>query len=373
MVRVTSLKLLVNVFIGCCVLVYVYIYHFSYSAVQARKKMLKEQIAQLVLENVHIGLLGEDNKYKVSFGMGNDSIVQEFVILKEKPKHEYDYKYILIWTLNSTVPFVYWPPGRNGFIDKNCQYTNCFISSDKNYFSELTEWDALMFHIAEYTLTGNFYNHPSPEVRSTHQEYILASIESSHYYPICDEKWNNYFNWTMTYVLDSDVPWEYFAIRNLTDNQIIGPGVNVPWKENMNRLSEEKKQILKKKTKAVAWWVSNCYSPSRRELYAGELKTELETFGMVLDIFGDCGRNRCDEATCDKKLKDEYFFYLSFENSFAPDYTTEKFLNAMRNNAVPVVWGASDYSRYFIIQSPIFLKICVMLMYRKLLYFPKNN
>ncbi|KAJ2937861.1 hypothetical protein O0L34_g18682 [Tuta absoluta] len=45
-------------------------------------------------------------------------------------------------------------------------------------------------------------------------------------------------------------------------------------------------------------------------------------------------------------IKNNYYFYLSFENSFCDDYVTEKLLNAVQNYAVPIVYGGANYSRF---------------------------
>jgi hypothetical protein len=41
-----------------------------------------------------------------------------------------------------------------------------------------------------------------------------------------------------------------------------------------------------------------------------------------------------------------YFFYLSFENSFCPDYVTEKLYTAFETGTVPVVFGGANYSLF---------------------------
>ncbi|XP_063375065.1 alpha-(1,3)-fucosyltransferase C-like [Cydia amplana] len=49
---------------------------------------------------------------------------------------------------------------------------------------------------------------------------------------------------------------------------------------------------------------------------------------------------------CLKLIQEQYYFYLSFENSFSEDYVTEKLLTALENYAVPVVYGGANYTRF---------------------------
>ncbi len=82
------------------------------------------------------------------------------------------------------------------------------------------------------------------------------------------------------------------------------------------------KELFKSKQKLVAWFVSNCHSWSKRELYVKELQKFIP-----VDIYGPCGNLSCPrnkEAECDAMLERDYKFYLSFENSICHQYTTEK-------------------------------------------------
>ena len=61
-----------------------------------------------------------------------------------------------------------------------------------------------------------------------------------------------------------------------------------------------------------------------------------------VDIYGKCGNLQCsrkDEESCWKKVAEEYYFYLAFENSICKDYVTEKFFNAMNHTVIPITLG----------------------------------
>lgn len=137
-------------------------------------------------------------------------------------------------------------------------------------------------------------------------------------------------------------------------------------RQQIAQASENQTEILRKlvhrKRKQVAWFVSNCHTPSEREIYAAELEKHIK-----VDVFGSCGKLECrDRLQCcnlnlliivhflfcckmlsnlDGMLEQDYKFYLSFENSICVDYVTEKFYNALLFNTVPIVYGGADYSR----------------------------
>jgi len=45
-------------------------------------------------------------------------------------------------------------------------------------------------------------------------------------------------------------------------------------------------------------------------------------------------------------LKRDYKFYLAFENSFCPDYVTEKLFKPLYYDTVPIVMGSVDYNSF---------------------------
>lgn len=273
------------------------------------------------------------------------------------PKHERrkvnSLKYILQWTSDSNVPFVYMGKGREGFVTRNCPHTNCFVTSNKAYLGDYTKFDVVAFAGPELS-KGIIYGINKPERRSPHQKYVFASIEAADNYPICSNEYDGFFNWTWTYKLDSVVHWGYIVIRDL-ENNIIGPNKSMNWlkPDEMRPVSDEFKNRLKTKTKAAAWFVSNCISKSNREKVARELQLELSKYicdgtTCEVDVYGSCGVLMCSrdhENECDKNIERAYYFYLAFENAFSEDYVTEKLLRALKNNAVPIVYGGANYTR----------------------------
>jgi hypothetical protein len=80
---------------------------------------------------------------------------------------------------------------------------------------------------------------------------------------------------------------------------------------------------------------------------------------IPVDVFGKCLENhksclRKKDASiqplyyvkreCDEER--DYLFYLSFENSFCPDYVKEKFYRAVEMGTVSVVFGGVNYSLF---------------------------
>ena len=154
------------------------------------------------------------------------------------------------------------------------------------------------------------------------------------------EPLNGLFNWTMTYRLDSDIVQPYGWIEPLD-----AFGLN-PKPETISGAIKmiADRSLVSKKTKLVAWMVSNCASKNLREKYVNALAKHVS-----IDVYGDCGSLRCDRddmAGCYAMIERDYKFYISFENSFCDDYVTEKLYSILNLDVVPIVLGGANYS-YF--------------------------
>lgn len=291
----------------------------------------------LSLEN-NIDILSETLRLKQSKDKKNE--------VHDPEEKTEDIKYILLWTNPRASPFVYMGEGRQGFIDNGCPYTNCYSTGNRDYLGDVTKFDVVAFNGPQVYL---YRKELLPKTRSPHQKYVFGTIESADNYPICDDKFNGFFNWTWTYKLTSDSRWGYVVVRDKEKN-IIGPNVEMHWmkQEDMDPVGEEFKNQLKSKTAAAAWFVSNCRSKSKRENFNKDLVNELKAYNLTVDVYGQCGPLKCERNKhddCTDMVKKKYYFYLAFENSFSEDYVTEKLLHALQNDAIPIVYGGANYTR----------------------------
>lgn len=274
------------------------------------------------------------------------AVVLIFIIfntIKVKSYHEKKFGiiYILIWTDSSKEPFRWWSDKRKSLKTMNCKFQNCFIVRERDYFEDLTDYDAVLFNVLGIT-------DDVPLTRSDNQLYVFVALESATFLKM-GESWNWFFNYTFTYKLDSDITFPYFVVRNKRD-EIIGPKINAHYR-NVTRMKPTAKSViekLKNKTIAAAWFVTNCEAGNKRLDYGHGLNSALSKYNLNLDIYGRCGNRECPKhrfEECLGVVEKSYYFYLAFENSNSEDYVTEKLMTALNHYTVPVVLGGADYSR----------------------------
>lgn len=203
---------------------------------------------------------------------------------------------------------------------KQCEYKNCYLIDDK---CDITRSDAVMFFAPKFNL-----KHVPKKIPG--QIYVYFNFEPPCYTRgrVKNNKWQNFFNWTFHYRRDSDIMQPYVLFKKRHQNST----------KNQEDVLED---LVKKKNKTIAWFVSHCKTESRREKYVDNLQKLLK-----VDIYGKCGPLKCKSMSSRWEcldLLDEYHFYLGFENSICRDYVTEKqlFTAYLKNNIISVTRGSS--------------------------------
>lgn len=274
-------------------------------------------------------------------------IIIIFIMVNYNVKSNHEKKpgimYMLLWSALETEPFRFWSTKHKSLNLMNCKFQNCYVIKNREYFQDITDYDAILF-----TVKGLGSGEDLPLARSDNQLYVFVSLESPKYYPF-DKMWNWFFNYTWTYKLDSDIIHPYFIVRNKR-GEVVGPKINTRWR-NVTRMRPTQKSIvekLKNKDIAAAWFVTNCFGKSKRLIYGHGLNRALGKFNLSVDIYGQCGNKNCSRdkwEDCLNMVELRYYFYLAFENSHCEDYVTEKLMTALEHYAIPVVLGGANYSR----------------------------
>ncbi|XP_070490701.1 alpha-(1,3)-fucosyltransferase C-like [Chironomus tepperi] len=224
--------------------------------------------------------------------------------------------------------------------DMNCPVTNCIFSHNRKYLPSLSDYDAIVFHVAQPMDVKDVLRS-----RKDNQIYIMANQESPVHTAHNLKRDNNFFNMTFTYRLDSDILFPYATIMDIKSGVIVAPSRNANWMEPENVTDPRILNIIKSKSKMAAWFVSRCKSFSNREV----LTQKLQQF-INIDIYGKCGNHSCprtDQNQCLDMLNSTYKFYLAFENSICTDYMTEKVFLNMDNYVIPILYnGVTDMQHF---------------------------
>ncbi|XP_066953053.1 alpha-(1,3)-fucosyltransferase C-like [Macrobrachium rosenbergii] len=228
-------------------------------------------------------------------------------------------KKILFWNDVFGNKSFYFGFGREPFVKAKCPVSSCFTTANRSLFSP-EEVDAVIWHVRSEDKS-------LPPVRSPHTRYVFWSLESPPHMFTDLKLFDNIFNWTFTYRLDSDFPNPYITVyRRRTPKSML-----------LSRNYASGKKSL------AAWFVSNCITDSGRETLVKTLQRWIK-----IDVYGFCGPFKCrrveGETNCYEMLERNYKFYLSFENSLCQDYATEKVFSIIRYNVVPVVYGLGNYT-----------------------------
>ncbi|XP_045521219.1 alpha-(1,3)-fucosyltransferase C-like, partial [Pieris brassicae] len=231
------------------------------------------------------------------------------------------------------------------FIKQKCPHINCYISYDKNLLKDdHRNFDAVVFKVRDIM---KLMEKNIKITRSPNQIYVFNSLEPSDMHPVCNPIFDNFFNWTWTYKLNSEISHPFFNIYDI-NNEIVGPKLFINWTRQMDH-TDKYKSRMRKKTKAVAWIVTECKLKVKHQEFINEFKNELKGYNYTLDIYGPCGDKKCPKRStknCYDIIEQHYFFQMVLEETFAEDYITERMVRAMTHISIPIVLGGSHYNRF---------------------------
>jgi len=228
------------------------------------------------------------------------------------------------------------------FKRKKCLVTNCNLTYQKQNF---VKSKVVIFHA---------YNMPSSEEmirlqrrRPRDQVWVYFNLENpivtSYIAPHKDRReLDNVFNWTMTFMRESDIYHPY--------------GFYLPLQKGEFSLKKLQNHAIGK-TKLAVWLASGCGQVlderKVRIMYVHHLRKH-----MPIDIYGECAKHfhqpnlkirDCPNhdgrpaPDCESLLR-QYKFILAFENMNCVDYITEKYwCIPLELGLVPVVMGGADY------------------------------
>ena len=186
--------------------------------------------------------------------------------------------------------------GQYHFVKGKCPIQECSIMSNGKP------------HLADVLLISEtrYFNFSQYLPKPRQQLWIAQHWESAKHDRINTRLLRQHINWTVSYRRDSTVAISYGKYAQTTQN----------------KSSEQIVDYSARKTKQVAWIVSNCHAKNNRLEYAHKLAKFID-----LDIYGACGSLTCKRTgpdSCHNLLVKNYRFFLAFENSNCKDYITEK-------------------------------------------------
>ena len=138
--------------------------------------------------------------------------------------------------------------GNEPFHRLKCEVKNCEFTDN---LADFNMSDAVLFHIHQLAKKP-------PHRFFSKQRWIFWMLESPGWSKNMNYKeWNGVFNWTMTYRLDSDISNPYGNVK----------------KKEIPSVKQWKEETWTKRTKEVAWMVSNCDNlQSKRQNYVKQLQ-----------------------------------------------------------------------------------------------------
>ena len=253
--------------------------------------------------------------------------------------------------------------GSKPFHDYGCPVKNCRVSSMQSLNQSATtsafrNFDAVLFSVQAHDQFDIRQHQARIGLwRSPHQRFVFFMMESQAFPIRSLGDMNSFFNWTMTFRWDSDIPRPYGWFEEIDEKAAPfyphKPEHWIQYDEQKFRQSlpsrPESFYDLARRPGKVAWIVSNCDTDSKREDYVFNLRKYLD----VHEFGGKClhwSSPVCDQPysistvdNCTTHIQENYKFYLAFENQFCNEYATEKFFHRMEHSVV-ITLGQANYS-----------------------------
>ena len=163
-------------------------------------------------------------------------------------------------------------------------------------------------------------------------------MESPWYHRDDYRKYDQFYDYIMSYRLDSSIPWPYGTVYE--QKQLLKEE-GIAWKIPASR------KISSEKSGGVLAIVSNCKSGYRNKILKHFKENIFWPNGTsAFDFYGKCSGHRFQTDDF-LKFRKKYRFYLAIENSRCLDYITEKFWQTIWTESVPIVAGQprSNYER----------------------------
>ena len=125
-----------------------------------------------------------------------------------------DYKYILTWCEAYGGQTYGWAYGADKFKEAECPESRCFLTSNRTLLSSISQFDAIMFHQRSFS----WRDAPRAAERRPEQRYVHWMFESPahlNYDVVPLSELSNFFNWSMSYRLDSTFSSPYGSFENV--------------------------------------------------------------------------------------------------------------------------------------------------------------
>ncbi|XP_063366363.1 alpha-(1,3)-fucosyltransferase C-like [Cydia amplana] len=182
-----------------------------------------------------------------------------------------------------------------------------------------------------------------PQTRPKNQRYIFYGMVPSDQVPVCNPHADNFFNYTWSYKLDSDIVSPFFVVRDINDSAV-APSLYAEWQMSLPKSSLKLEEVMKfkNKNKAVAMLVRGC-KDTEGKIFASKLREALKVHSEELDVFG-CKRSH-PLAGSGAVIARQYYYVLVNAGT-AQDYVTDKVLKAYWNNAVPIIRARADLTKF---------------------------